>query len=44
LIATAQGLAANLTGMVQDGKGVPLSPSRAAALREDVARFQAQIA
>jgi cell division protein ZipA len=44
LIATAHGLAANLTGMVQDGKGVPLSPSRAAALREDVARFQAQLA
>jgi len=44
LIATAHGLAANLTGMVQDGRGVPLSPSRAAALREDVARFQAQIA
>jgi len=44
LIATAHGLAANLTGMVQDGRGVPLSPSRAAALREDVARFQAQLA
>lgn len=44
MIAAAQGLAANLTGLVQDGKGVPLSPSRAAALREDVARFQAQIA
>jgi cell division protein ZipA len=44
LIATAHGLAANLTGMVQDGKGVPLSPSRAAALREDVARFQAHLA
>lgn len=41
LIATARRLAESLTGMVQDGKGVPLSPQRAAVLREEVARFQA---
>jgi FtsZ-interacting cell division protein ZipA len=41
LFGTARGLAEELSGMVQDGKGIPLSPQRAAALREDVARFQA---
>lgn len=41
LIATARRLAESLTGMVQDGRGVPLSPQRAAALRDEVARFQA---
>ena len=41
LMGTARGLAEELSGMVQDGKGMPLSPQRAAALREDVARFQA---
>jgi cell division protein ZipA len=41
LFATARGLAEKLSGMVQDAKGIPLSPQRAAALREDVARFQA---
>jgi cell division protein ZipA len=44
LFATAQGLAGELSGMVQDGKGMPLSPERATALREDVARFQASLA
>ena len=39
LIATARRLAESLTGMVQDGKGMPLSPQRAAALREEVAQF-----
>jgi hypothetical protein len=29
--------------MVQDAKGMPLSPQRAAALREDIARFQASL-
>ncbi len=29
--------------MVQDAKGMPFSPQRAAALREDVARFQASL-
>jgi cell division protein ZipA len=40
LLATARGLAEELAGMVQDGKGMPMSPQRAAALREDIARFQ----
>ncbi len=40
LHATALRLAADLSGMVQDSKGIPLSPQRAAALREDVVRFQ----
>ena len=43
LFGTARGLAEELSGMVQDGKGMPLSPQRAAALREDIARFQAQL-
>jgi cell division protein ZipA len=41
LFAAARGLAERLSGMVQDTKGMPFSPQRAAALREDVARFQA---
>jgi cell division protein ZipA len=41
LIATAANLADTLHGQVQDAKGAPLSPQRAEALREDVARFQA---
>jgi hypothetical protein len=41
LFATARGLAEELSGMTQDAKGMPLSPQRAAAMREDVARFQA---
>jgi len=44
LVGTARGLAEELSGMVQDAKGMPLSPQRAAALREDVARFQASLA
>jgi hypothetical protein len=28
---------------VQDGKGMPMSPQRAAAMREDIARFQASL-
>jgi cell division protein ZipA len=43
LLTTARGLAQELSGMVQDGKGMPLSPQRAAALREDVGRFQASL-
>jgi cell division protein ZipA len=43
LFATARGLAEALSGMVQDAKGMPLAPQRAAALREDVARFQASL-
>jgi cell division protein ZipA len=44
LLGTAHGLAEELSGMVQDGKGMPMSPQRAAALREDIARFQAALA
>jgi cell division protein ZipA len=43
LLAAARGLAQELSGMVQDHKGIPLSPQRAAALRDDVARFQAAL-
>jgi len=43
LLAAARGLALELSGMVQDAKGMPLSPQRAAALRDDVARFQASL-
>jgi cell division protein ZipA len=43
LLGTARGLAQELSGMVQDAKGTPLSPQRAAALREDIARFQASL-
>jgi cell division protein ZipA len=43
LLRTARGLGDELSGMVQDAKGMPLSPQRAAALREDVARFQASM-
>jgi cell division protein ZipA len=41
LLGTARGLAEELSGVVQDAKGMPLSPQRAAALREDIASFQA---
>jgi cell division protein ZipA len=44
LLGTARGLAEELSGMVQDAKGSPLSPQRAAAMREDAARFQASLA
>ena len=43
LLGTARGLAEELSGMVQDAKGMPLSPQRAAALREDVAHFQGSL-
>jgi cell division protein ZipA len=43
LLGAARGLAQELAGMVQDSKGVPLSPQRVAALRDDVARFQASL-
>jgi cell division protein ZipA len=44
VLGTARGLAEKLSGMVQDAQGMPLSPQRAAALREDIARFQASLA
>jgi cell division protein ZipA len=43
LLGAARGLAQELSGMVQDHKGMPFSPQRAAALRDDVARFQAAL-
>jgi cell division protein ZipA len=43
LLSAAQGLAAELSGFVQDSKGNPLSPQRAGLLRDDVARFQASL-
>jgi len=32
-----------MSGIVQDGKGIALSPQRAAGMREDIARFQASL-
>ncbi len=43
LLGAARDLAQALTGTVQDAKGMPLSPQRAAAMRDDVARFQASL-
>ena len=43
LLSAARGLALDLAAVVQDAKGVVLSPQRAAALRDDVARFQAAL-
>jgi cell division protein ZipA len=43
LIATARRLTEELSGMLQDAKGMALSVQRAAALREDVQRFQARL-
>ncbi len=39
LLAAARGLAQELSGMVQDSKGIPLSPQRAAAMRDEVGAF-----
>lgn len=44
LLSTARGLAESLQGKVVDSKGIALSPQRAAALRDDIARFQASLA
>ena len=43
LFTAARGLAEDLAGVVQDSKGAALSPQRAAAMRDDVARFQASL-
>jgi cell division protein ZipA len=40
LLTTARELARDLSGTIQDSKGMPFSPQRIATLREDVARFQ----
>jgi cell division protein ZipA len=44
MLAAARGLASDLSGSVQDAKGVVLSPQRMAAMRDDIARFQASLA
>jgi len=44
LIRTARSLGESLAGEVQDADGVPLSAQRAAALRDEVARFQTLLA
>ncbi len=43
LLVAARGLAQELSGLVQDSKGIPLSPQRAAAMRDEVAHFQAAL-
>jgi cell division protein ZipA len=43
LLATAHGLAESLSGQLQDAGGTPLSVQSATVLREEVARFQAQL-
>ena len=41
LVDCVRGLAEGLAGMAQDADGLPLSPLRATALRDEVARFDA---
>jgi cell division protein ZipA len=43
MLSTARDLAESLSGILQDGKGQPLSAQGTAALREDVARFQSSL-
>jgi len=43
MLSAARGLAQALPGMLQDAKGTPLSAQRLAALRDDVAQFQATL-
>jgi cell division protein ZipA len=43
MLSAARGLAGELPGMVQDAKGAALSPQRLAALRDDIALFQATL-
>ena len=43
LFSTARELARELSGTLQDAKGMPFSPQRIAALREDVARYQSAL-
>jgi cell division protein ZipA len=40
MVTAVRGLAESLSGMAQDSAGLPLSPARAAALRDEVARFK----
>ena len=43
LLLAARDLAIALNGAVQDSKGAPMTAQRAAALRDEVARFQASL-
>jgi cell division protein ZipA len=43
MLSAARGLAGELPGTVQDAKGAALSPQKLAALRDDVAQFQASL-
>jgi len=43
LVTTARALAEQMAGMLQDAGGMPLSPQRAAALRQEVALFGATL-
>jgi len=43
MLSAARELAGELPGMVQDAKGAVLSPQKLAALRDDVAQFQATL-
>ncbi|GAC1306879.1 MAG: hypothetical protein NVSMB10_11980 [Steroidobacteraceae bacterium] len=43
LIETAVSIAETFQGTLQDGGGLPLTPQRAEALRDDVARFQSTL-
>jgi cell division protein ZipA len=44
MLETARDLARELSGTMQDAKGMPFSPQRAEALLKDVSRFQALLA
>ena len=43
MLSAARGLAGELPGALQDAKGAALSPQKLAALRDDVAHFQATL-
>jgi len=43
LLSAAHDLSQELAGVVQDGRGQPLTLQRASSMREDVARFQASL-
>jgi cell division protein ZipA len=43
LFSAANGLAEELSGVLQDAKGMAFSPQRIAAVRDEVARFQASL-
>jgi cell division protein ZipA len=43
MLAAARGLAGQLPGILQDAMGVALSPQGMAALRDDIAHFQATL-